>query len=83
MNDLTVNNFFFLSVKSKYYKEQKGPEVPRSTQDVNKRGPKESKQNSRTQEIVKDQPAHKQTQKPYLLPIQVKKSKTEFMLSTL
>ena len=35
-------NLFFLSVKNKYYKEQKEPEVPRSTQDVNKRGPKKA-----------------------------------------
>ena len=33
---------FIFTVKSKYYKEQKGPEDPRSTQDVNKRDQKKA-----------------------------------------
>ena len=56
---------FFLSVKNKYYKRK----FPRSTQDVDKRLPKQKK--------------HETNPKPYLHPNHVRKSKTEFVLSLL
>ena len=56
---------FFLSVKSKYYKDRK------SSQEYTGHEQKGAKKSSQ-----------EQTQKPYLLPNQVRKSKTEFVLST-
>ena len=56
-----------LSVKSKYYKDRK---ISQEYTDHEQKG-------------AKTKPYKKQTQKPYLLPNQVRKSKTEFVLSTL
>ena len=58
---------FFLSVKSKYYKDRKRSQVYTGCE----------------QKGDKTKPYRKQTQKPYLLPNHVRKSKTEFVLSTL
>ena len=71
--DKCLSNFFFL-IGKKQYIDQKNQEVPKNTQEVNKKEP----------DGACEEPTNpNKSCQPYLHPSQTKKSTKEFVLTTL